>query len=808
MKTVRKNLRPFCVNTPGIKEIPSCPIVILIAVFSGFLFFSCSSQHEYIPKAKQLVVFTAEPYTIGEVKLLDGPFKESQDAEAKFLLSLNLDRLIAPFRVESGLKPKAEPYPGWETQSLPGVALSFYLSGVSRLYRITGEEVYLKNLNYILDDLSACQLQNNGYILGTRNGKEIFARVEKEGLFPGFDGWGSGQGEPYYVMEKLFSGLIDAYRISHLPKALKIATGLADWLERHMSHISDVELQKIMTIEYGGMNWVLADMYIITGDERYLAMSKRWQDNNVIVPMTEGKDILTHIHANTQFPKFSGLAARYPYTADSTDLRGARFFWERVVYNRSYVTGGNSESEFFSSKDSLTKTLTPFTEENCNEYNMLKLTSLLFRIEPRVEYADYMERTLFNHILSAQNPADGKVCYFLPLMPGAERVYRDLYEDFSCCVCSGMDSYTRHSEYIYFHNRKDIIVNLFIPSELKWEEHGITLRQETKFPYENTTLLKLLCKKESEFSLHIRNPYWLSKPATIKVNGVVEDISASDGYFKITRKWKTGDDVEITLPMGMRVESMPDDKNMIAFFSGPILLAGGFGREAADELTSENKTPVLVPGNKPIDQWLKPAGQPLHFTAAISRPDEINLEPFFTLKTGAYTVYWKKMTGAEWQKSISEKEKKKQYLAYLEKITIDKVIACNAESEMRHSLTGKSRTGKGNAGILNELPWRTSSAPEGFGYKMKVPANSTATLLCRFMGTSSNESWNCKVKIDTTIIGELIKKRHDPCTAGPVEFSFQIPYSLTKARDSVIMKFEGRFMPRLIELRIIKRDLL
>jgi hypothetical protein len=668
---------------------------------------------------------------------------------------------------------------------------------------LTGEEKYLSNLNYILDELEECQSKNNGYILGTRGGKSVFEKLEKEGFFPGFNDWSIGQGEPYYVMEKLFSGLIDAYRICNSPKALKIVTDLADWLSRHMSKINDLDMRKITGIEYGGMNWVLSDMYVITGDKKYLEMSKRWQDVEVVVPMTKGIDVLTGIHANTQFPKMSGLAARYPFTGNPEDLNGAKFFWERVVNHRTYVTGGNSDSEHFAPKDSLSNTLTPYNEENCNEYNMLKLTALLYKIEPRIEYADYIERTLFNHILSAQNPTNGKICYFLPLIPGAERVYKNLYDDFSCCVCSGLDSYTRHGEYIYANNGSDILVNLFIASQLNWKEKGITLIQETRFPYEASTSFKMTCSKESGFSILIRNPYWLARQVTIKVNGEVQQLSASSGYFTINRKWKTGDVVEVALPMNIRTESMPDEKNKIALFYGPILLAGAFEKETADYLTLNRFAPALVPGNKTTDEWLVPSGEPLKFIATVARPREVRLEPLFSLKTGPYAVYWQKMTEKDWQQRVTNEALKEQDLKHLDKITIDKVIVGNEESEKKHALTGKTKMGKGNGGMLTDLAWRVASSSDGLSYKMKVPSNSAVSLSCKFMGRVRYEIWNSKIRIDTTVIAQLKTGHSYPVT--PFEFVFPIPLDLTKNRDSVKVVFDNHRMPNLMELRIIKR---
>lgn len=787
-------------------DLSSFFTITLTTFVIASMMLSCKTSGEYVPKAKQLVPQKAFSFPVGEVKLLDGPFKESQDAEAKYLLSLSLDRLLAPFRTESGLEPKEPVYPGWETGALPGVACSFYMSGVSRLYALTGEEVYLKNLNYILEELRTCQLKNDGYLLGSRGGKQIFKKLETDGFYPEFNDWGNAHGEPYYVMEKLFSGLIDVYRVCHLPDALRIATDLADWLDRHMSHINDVELQKIMDIEYGGMNWVLSDMYVITGEKRYLAMSKRWQDDKVVVPLTKGIDVLTGIHANTQFPKMSGLAARYPYTADPADLKGATFFWESVVNHRTYVTGGNSESEYFCPRDSISHTLTPYTEENCNEYNMLKLTSLLFKIEPRVEYANFMERTLFNHTLSAQNPEDGRVCYHVPLMPGAERRYRTLYEDFSCCVCSGMDSYTRHSEYIYAHTASDLFVNLFIASELNWKEKGISIRQETKFPFEDLTMLKFICKKETEMGLRIRNPLWLSEAMTVKVNGEVQALTSSAGYCSINRKWRTGDIVEVKLPMNIRNESMPDDKNRIAFFHGPIVLAGAFEIEEATALIEANVPPAIVPGDKPIDQWLKSTDEPLGYITTIASLKEINLKPLFMLKTGPFAVYWQKITDKEWQQRIALEKQKKQNLKQLDKITIDKVIAGDEESEQKHFLTGESRTGMGNSGILNDRVWRVARTTQGFHYEMKVPGDVPVALLCKFMGRAQNETWNCKIKIDTTTIVELKRGKDDSYPVIPFDSTYPIPFELTKDKNLVKVVFEGgRRMPRLMEMRIIKR---
>jgi DUF1680 family protein len=368
------------------------------------------------------------------------------------LLSLDPDRLVSRFLVEAGLPPKAPSYPGWEQKELPGVGASFYLSGCARMYAAKGDQRFLERVNRVVDELERCQRANgNGYLLATKDGKRIFAEIEG-GNIRLDGGWlVNGEAEPYYALEKLFSGLRDAWRVAGVRRALEIGVHLGQWLDRHMSHLSDEQMQKIMSCEFGGMNWVLADLYADTGDRRFLALSKRWDHDAILGPLSRGQDILPGKHANTQFPKISGLAARYPFSGDPADRITAEFFWDRVVHHHSFVTGDNSTSEHFGPPDRLDDRLSAQTCENCNAWNMVRLTSLLFALEPRAELGDFTERILWNHVLAAQDSRDGRVCYFLPLESGHVKPYEGLYDRFACCTCSGYDSYARHGEAIYFH---------------------------------------------------------------------------------------------------------------------------------------------------------------------------------------------------------------------------------------------------------------------------------------------------------------------------------------------------------------------
>jgi DUF1680 family protein len=743
----------------------------------------------------------------------NGLFRKSQDAEARNILSLNVDRLLAPYLAESGLTPKAAKYPGWETGVLPGVALGFYLSGTSRLAALTGEKEYAARINYILDQLVLCQEKNGGFLLGTTNGKKNLERVEKEGFYAGFGRWGGGEATPYYSMEKLLSGLRDVYRITHNQKALKIASNLGAWLAGHMANVNDTDLQKLMAIEYGGMNWVLADLYADTGEERFLQLSKRWQDTITVEPATKGIDKLTGVHGNMQFPKFSGLAARYPYSGDESDLKGAAFFWNSVVKHRTYANGGNTEDEFFGPRDSLSKTLTPFNAENCNEYNMLRLTLLLYQIEPKVEYADYIERTLYNHILAAQNPADGRLTYQVPLVGGAEKVYQPL-DFFSCCTASAQDSYTRFAEYIYAHTASTLFVNLFVSSEVNLEEIGLSIVQETTFPESNVSTLTVNTKKPVTLDLCIRNPFWAANGVRINVNGAAQkNFASTDGYFHLNRQWKNGDKVQITLPMQLRTESMPDDKNMVAIFYGPVLLAGSLTDTDADALVNCDLAPALLPANLPVDQWLKPAGESLTFTTLVAKPKQVTLMPFYQKKVGKYAVYWQKLTKGEWEEREAEGAAYNDRRQALDAATVDKVSACDNEGEGKHGLIGGSTTGYGNTGILTTTCWRVSSAGEfhnSFGYLMTVSDTEPNILYCNYMGRFPYETWNCKITVEGTPIATLKRGKDVSYSTRLWDATYAIPQEITKGRKTVRVMFEpleGKDvpMPRLVEMRILNK---
>jgi len=782
---------------------PSTPSFLLVVLLA-----SIAPGLRAEPAAKPVVAPQAAPFSPADVRLLDGPLKQSRDAAAKYLLSLDVDRLLAPYFIEAGLSSKAQPYGGWETKLLPGVGLGFYLSGISCLAVSTDEPEFGRRLDYILDQLAVCQQAAGGYLLGTRDGRAIFARIEKEGKFPGFAFWGNGSAEPYYALEKLFSGLRDAFRNAGRTKALQLEVALGDWLDRHMSHLSDAQLADLMTIEFGGMNWVMSDLYADTGDARYLALSHRWQDKKVFAGLAAGIDDLAGKHANTQFPKFSGLAARYPFSGDPADLKTAAFFWESVVRHHSFATGGNSEGEHFVEPDRMTDQLTQRNEENCNEYNMLRLTQLLFNIAPKAEHAEYMERVMFNHILAAQDVRDGRICYFLPLKSGASRYMHDLYNSFACCVCSGFDSYSRNSIYIYSHSADALFVNLFAASKVNWKERGLTVTQSTKFPDEDTVNFRIQLIQPSRFALRLRHPAWAVAGITVRVNGVAQPVSVPRGEFlSLEREWRDGDTVTFQAPFVLRYEAMPDNPDRLALFCGPIVLAGDLGPMADPASEDPAYLPRLVPDDKPVGQWLQSTGASLMFQTSVARPRTITLLPLFRLHDRNYIVYWDKVNAAGWDTHAAGIERKRGEARQFDARTFDKVDVSDPVSEQAHQMAGDSDTEHGFGGLMMHRIWRRPKANSTLSYTMRIPRDQPVVLHCLYTPQKPSGNVGFQVEVDGTVVGREGKLQGSPVPSTLIPVDYGVPAELTRGKDGIrvtIRETVGGTARGVTELRIVR----
>ena len=611
-----------------------------------------------VDKITPVVQARAVPFDLAEVRLLPGPFRDAQDRDGAYLLSLEPDRLLHNFRVTAGLPPKADRYGGWESLGLAGHSAGHYLSACSLMYRATGDARYRERADYMVGELAACQAQApDGFVCAIPDCRTIFSKIAADGTVTGW--------APWYTMHKLYAGLRDTHLYCGSERAREVFLRLTDWAITTTKNLSDAQFQHMLDAEHGGMAETVSDAYAMTGDPKYLALARRFTHHAVFDPLAAGQDRLDGLHSNTNIPKIVGYERLYELTGDAPYHAASKFFWQTVVNNRSYANGGNGDYEHFFPVAQFSHHIHSDTAtETCCTYNMLKLTKEQFTQAASSAIAEYYERAVLNHILATQEPEHGLMAYHIPMKPGHFKVYGDRLNSFWCCTGTGMENHARYGEAIYFRGAVDhsLHVNLFIASELRWREKGLTLRQDTRWPEADTTRLTLSCVRPTRLAIKLRRPTW-AEGLTVRVNGrSVRTTPAPDGYVTINRTWHTGDVVEARFPMGIRTEILPNTPEKQAVFYGPVLLAAALG---TDGMTpgidvSGNQAPYNRQPARDVPAFVAPANgvagrikavpgaEPLTFrTEGLGQPDEVTLIPLYRLNHQRYNLYWSVYTPEE-----------------------------------------------------------------------------------------------------------------------------------------------------------------
>ncbi|WP_266365422.1 glycoside hydrolase family 127 protein [Tellurirhabdus rosea] len=674
-----------------------------------------------------------QPFTLQEVRLTGGPFKQAQDVDLTYILALNPDKLLAPYLIDAGLPLKAQRYGNWESVGLDGHIGGHYLSALAMMYASTGEPELKKRLDYMVAELARCQAQNgNGYVGGIPQGKVFWERIHKGDI----DGSGFGLNNtwvPLYNIHKLFAGLRDAYEYAGNQQAKQVLVGLGDWFIELLKPLSDEQVQQILRTEHGGINETFADLYILTRDKKYLETAQRLSHRALLNPLLEKQDKLTGLHANTQIPKVIGYEKIARLTGRADWSEAATYFWQNVSQTRSVAFGGNSVREHFNPTTDFSQLLRSNQgPETCNSFNMLRLSKALFLDKNDVSFLDFYERTLYNHILSSQHPEKGGFVYFTPIRPNHYRVYSQPETSMWCCVGSGLENHTKYGELIYSHSAKDLFVNLFVPSTLDWKATGLKLTQRTGFPYQNASELLLETTKPQEFALNIRYPKW-AESLEVLVNGKVQAISGKPaGYVAISRKWKSGDKVMVRFKTATRLEQLPDGSNWSAFVHGPIVLAAKtstadlkglfaddsrMGHETKGKLIPLTNAYALVGEPASYLTQLKPMGR-LRF-----RLDTLTLQPFYEVHDARYQMYFQTFTPAAFAEQQARLKQQETEALALEAITVDKVNCGEQQPEVDHAYQGE----KSDSGYDDEQFWRRTR--RYFSYQLQNKELAGKTIL-------------------------------------------------------------------------------
>jgi uncharacterized protein len=754
----------------------------------------------------------ARPLPLSAVRVTGGPLKHAQDLNAEYLLKLEPDRMMAYYRKRAGLEPKAQGYPGWDGdgRNLTGHIAGHYLSGVSLMYAATGDPRFKQRADYLVKEMKEVQDKNGDGYLGAVDGlREAFAEVAKGKIKSTFFDL-NGLWSPWYTLHKTYAGLRDAYRFTGNRTALELEIKFAAWAETIMSKLNAEQTQQMLNTEFGGMNEVLADLYADTGDKRWRDLSHRFDHHAFVDPLTRREDKLAGQHGNTQVPKMLGVLMQYIYTGDKAAGIAAEFFWDAVVNDHSYATGGHGKDEYFGPPDQLAERVDGRTNETCNVYNMLKMTRRLFALHPDIKYAEFEERALFNHILASMDPEDGRTCYMVPVGRGVRHEYQDMFRSFTCCVGSGMESHSLHGDGIYFESGDRFWINLYVPSTATWKEAGATVTTATNFPEGEAATVNLTLQRPKSFTLLLRRPSWAGDGFAVKVNGKsVGQLPRAGSYVELKRTWKTGDTVSLVLPKTLHVEGLADNGRRAALMWGPLVLAADLGPERRGGSAAESTS--LVTGEKPVAEWLQPVADNLGVfrTVGVGRStddkaSEVEFVPFYRLHRRTYSVYWDLYTNDGWTKKIEELTVERARRQRLEAATI--VFLTPGDPEKEKSFSLKSEESSPDR-VLGRVGRRSK---KWFSYELPVDASKQLALVVT-LNPEERAKRSFEIMVDGQRIGEGSVDRFQPGspTGRFYDVDYKIPAELVRDKQKVTVRVQstgGNETAAVYGIRIVRAD--
>lgn len=760
-------------------------------------------------------------FNLSNVRITDGPFRQAMDLNIETLLAYDEDRLLAPYLKEAGLEPRAPSFSNWI--GLDGHVGGHYLTGLAIHYAASGDQRLKAKMDYVLSELSRCQdAHGNGYLGGVPNGENLWKEIEEGNVGIVWKYW-----VPWYNVHKTFAGLRDAWLYADNEQARQMFLKLCDWGVGLTKNLSDQQMESMLANEFGGMNEVFADAYAMTNDERYLHTAIRFSHKEILDSMAKEIDNLDNKHANTQVPKAVGYQRVSELTQDPKFRSASQFFWKTVVHERSLSLGGNSRREHFpASQDFLSYMEEREGPESCNTNNMLKLTSGLFRERPDAALMDYYERAMYNHILSTQHPEHGGYVYFTPARPGHYRVYSDVNSAMWCCVGTGLENHGKYGEIIYTHIDDSLYVNLFVPSELDWQEKKVQIKQITNFPDEGKSKIHVNVDQPTKLAIKVRFPSWISEG---KFEAVIDGRNYAEGaspgsYVVIERTWNPGDVLDLTMAVDFYIEELKNHPEYISIFRGPILMGAEVGTENLNGLLADDHRWAHIAHGPLISLFDTPivVGDRTNFVDALNTTEPsvvggnefaipsgfvedqysgLLLKPFYAIHDSRYMMYWLHATRDGLDSILVERKEEEKRKLELDRVTIDMVKLGEQQPEVDHRL----QSSNSSTGIHMGESYR--EAGEGGEFSIDLTSDNTKNqaLLITYWGyESGNKTIDIKIN-NKLLVTERIDGKWDQS-----QF-FEVKYDLPKDKlgNDAIIKLtikakEGHRVPKIFRIRLIE----
>ncbi len=514
-------------------------------------------------------------FEYGDVTITSQPHQAQLDSTHEILMGLNDDGLMKPFREMSGLPAPGENLGGWymykadydyrkDSAGLcPGGTFGQWVSALSRHYAITGDKPTREKV-----------LRLN----------QLYAKSVGSGFFD------SKNRFPAYCYDKLVCGLIDAHQFAHDPNAFAILQQTTDLaLPNLPPHAVDRE-QSWRAGKEGDISYNWDESYTLPENlflayqrgagDRYKKLAIRYLDDATYFdPLAAGVNVFPGKHAYSYVNALNSAMQAYLTLGSEKHLRAARNAFEMLVTTQSFATGGWGPDEQLRQPGigalaaSLVDQHQSF-ETPCGAYAHFKLTRSLLRVTRDARYGDSMERVMYNTVLGAKPlQTDGTAFYYSDYSYQGKKGYSRHH--WPCCSGTLPQIAADYRISAAFHDGPDLYINLYLPSMVRWDLAGsqIELTQSSAYPYDTNVRIQIRTSRQQDFALHLRVPAWTISPS-LSVNGKRQSIEVQPGTFAVLRRqWRSGDVIELDLPMTTRLEAIdPQHPDIVALMYGPLVL--------------------------------------------------------------------------------------------------------------------------------------------------------------------------------------------------------------------------------------------
>lgn len=785
----------------------NCITMLIIFLFPYILIAGEIDDKTVVVSQKPKVWQT---FPMRSVRLLPGsPFYHAMKVSQQYLVDMDIERMLNDTRIRVGLPAKSD-YSGSNQPkgTRPG-DLPHYISGISLMYAQTGDQEYLKRVNYLIDELILLDEKTDSLLTAKGeketypfdkllNGELLLSKPDDAG-YP----WGGTTGNMFYGIHKLYAAYRDAYLYCDNKKALQLWIKKAEPVTQFVLKVNPDLFDGFLDLEHGGMNAVFADLYALTGDKRYLDVSLKFNHQKVILNIADNKDVLYGRHANFQIPTFEGTSRQYQLTGNEVSGNATKNFLDMVYSGHTNCIGGNSCYERFGNPGETTKRFGYTSSETCNTYNMLKVALNTFESTGNLKHMEYFERALYNHILASQDPNSGGVTYYVSTIPGGFKSYSDRFnlDGVWCCVGTGMENHSKYVEGIYFNNHQSLYINLFIPSTLDWKEKGLKIRQETTFPEQDKISFKIVENHGYDKPIYVRYPTWVESSAQIWINGNPVRITANPGeYICLNYNWKTGDKVDIEFPQTFHLEAAHDDPFMNSILKGPIVYAAELGtenmpkdlvRNAGDNSSflPLNDIPTIIADKVDIASWLALTEKSMEYQTQNvgylqKKTKDVKIAPFYKLHHQRYSLYLKIYSPEE--------------IELRNKVVLDELRPSYPVDESTHNFNGEKTNltfQDGHSPAFGYNTWektrfgRNAISGGWFSYEMKVNNNIERNFLVVTYWGNEAKDHIFNVLVDGVKIASEDLFDKNPVTF--YEVTYELPKDLIKGKDKVTIRFEA-----------------